>query len=189
MGAPDESLSLSLSGLTAHLGASLRSCILFSVSYWDPFQLIWQFAVQQSSPWGSGWILDSLDKFHFTWLLWYKWFMILQRWWGLLKLTFPHGLVCSRINTQLYHHGELPVPRQLHLYPQQLSWRPGSRAQSGGGQLGTWTEDNFHRVFQFLLGNNTICLFLLKPHRQSDFINCSDGAYQIKLRKNRIFPS
>lgn len=134
--------SLSPSGLIAHLGASLRPCILFSVSYWDPFQLIWQFAVQQSSPWGSGWILDGLVKFHFNWLLWYKWFMILQWWWGLFELTFPHGLVCSRINTELYHHGELPVTRQLHLYPQQLSWRPGSRAQSGGGKLVTCTEDN-----------------------------------------------
>lgn len=168
--------SLSPSGLIAHLGASLRSCILFSVSYWDPFQLIWQFAVQQSSPPGSGWILDGLDKFHFTWLLWYKWFMILQWWWGLFKLTFPHGLVCSRINTELYHHGELPVTRQLHLYPQQLSWRPGSRAQSGGGQLGTWTEDNlYYWVFQVLWDdNNTICLFPWKAHHQSNFINCSD---------------
>lgn len=131
--------SLSPSGLIAHLGASLRSCILFSNSYWDPFQLIWQFAVQQSSLWGSGWILDGLVKFHFNWLPWYKWFRIVQWWWGVFKLTFPHGLVCSRINTKLYHHGELPVTRQLHLYPQQLSQRSGSTAQSGGGK---WTEDS-----------------------------------------------
>lgn len=75
-------LSLAPSGLIAHLGPSLRSCILFSVSYWDPFQLIWQFAVQQSSSGGSCWILDGLVKFHFNWLLWYKWFMILRWWWG-----------------------------------------------------------------------------------------------------------